>query len=359
MARRPSPARRLAAATLGGLLGLAGWAGSTAAAPAESTPASAAAAQLLVAWHPGTDRATMVADLARVGAVEVDAVEQLGVAVVEVDPARVAAALAGLRADPDVAYAEADQEVASADTVPTDPRWAEEWGPARTRAPLAWDTTTGDPSVVIAILDSGVDATIADLAGAVVAGRDLINNDDDPSDDYGHGTSVAGVAAARANDGVGIAGYCWRCSVMPVKVLDADGFGSLSTVAAGITYAADRGARVLNLSLSAPSPSRTMEAAVTYARGKGAVVVAAAGNDGDAIPQYPAASPGVIGVAATDETDGRYGFSSFGAWSELAAPGCATAPRRGGTWGTFCGTSSATPAVAGIAGLLFSARPTA
>ena len=358
MARATHHARRLAAAGLAGLLNVAG---ASAAATAEPAPAGDdGPAHLLVAWRPGTSRASTEADVARVGGTVDAEVAPLGVKVVALpDASDAAAALADLAADPNVAYAEIDQHVKAAETVPTDPLWPQQWGPVKTKTSTVWDTTTGDPSVIVAVLDSGVDATQPDLAGALLSGRDLLNNDNDPNDDTGHGTQVSGIVGARANDGIGIAGYCSRCAILPVKVLGPDG-GSLSTVAAGITYAADNGAKVINMSLSAPAPSTTLTNAVSYARSRGAVVVAANGNDGDGVPQYPAASPGVIGVAGTNESDGRYSFSSFGFWAELSAPGCHTAPRQNGTWNnTFCGTSSATPAVAGIAGLLFAARPTA
>ena len=325
--------------------------------PAAAEPADGTAARLLVGWRPGATAAATEAAARAAGVIPVDAVAPAGVAVVAVEAGRSTAALARLRADPSVAYAEPEQEVTAAEMVPTDPLWNEQWGPVLTRTTAAWDTTTGSADVVIAVLDSGVDAGHPDLAGALVPGTDLVNNDNDPADDSGHGTSVAGVAAARAGNGTGIAGYCWTCSVMPVKVVGADGSGSLGQLSSGITYAADRGARVINLSLSSPAPSVTVANAVAYARSRGALVVASAGNDGDPIPNYPAAAPGALGVVATDTADRRYSFSSHGPWAELAAPGCHTAPRRGGGYGPFCGTSSAAPAVAGIAALLLSARP--
>lgn len=352
---RPTAARVLALLVAVVLVAAAPPPAVTAAAGSE---AAAPVARLLVGWRQGATPVEKAAAVEAVGARAVDRVGPLDVQVLEVPAARSTGALAALSGAPGVAYAEPDQEVTAAERVPTDPLWGEQWGLVLTRANRAWDTTVGSPSVVIAVLDSGVDPNHPDLAGALVPGTDFVNRDDDPADDFGHGTSVAAIAAARAGNG-GIAGYCWTCAVMPVKVLDDEGVGSLAQIAAGVTYAADRGARVINLSLSAPSPSVTMTNAVAYARGRGALVVAAAGNDGDPIPAYPASTPGVVGVMGTDTTDGRYGFSNHGPWAELAAPGCHPSTRPDGTYGPFCGTSSASPAVAGIAGLLLAARPAA
>jgi subtilisin family serine protease len=313
--------------------------------------------RLLVGWQPHTPmpKAAVVAEL--VGGEPVERVAAIGLDVVAVPAARAAATLARLRAHPGVAYAEPDRPVEAAATVPTDPLWPQQWGPVLTRTTTAWDTTIGSSSIVIAVLDSGVDAAHPDLAGVLVPGTDVINGDGDPNDDNGHGTAAAGVVAARANNGVGAAGYCWACRVMPVKVLDAAGQGSTSTVAAGVTWAVDRGARVLSLSLSGTATSSAVESAISYARSRGAVVIAAAGNEASTVPNYPAASPGVVSVAASDAADVRASYSNYGPWARLAAPGCHVTPNRGGGYVSFCGTSSATPAVAGIAGLLLSARP--
>ncbi|MGH9157481.1 MAG: S8 family serine peptidase [Acidimicrobiales bacterium] len=355
MTAHPPLRRRLAAALVATLAVAGGLRTSpvVAAAPVVDPPV-----RLLVGWQPTTTAAEAAAVIATTGGRSVERLAALATDVVVVAASRGEAALARLRTSPAVAYAEADQQVKAADTQPPDPLWPDQWGPVVTRTTRAWDTTVGDPAVIIAVLDSGVDATHPDLAGALVAGTDLVNGDGDPADDFGHGTSVAAVAAARAGN-VGIAGYCWTCSVMPVKVLDAKGFGSLADIAAGMIYAVDRGARIINLSLSAPAPSATLAGAVTYARDRGVLVVAAAGNDGDVIPNYPAATPGALGVVGTDIAGGRYGFSSYGPWAKLAAPGCHTSTRPGGTYGLFCGTSSAAPAVSGIAGLLLSARASA
>lgn len=241
--------------------------------------------------------------------------------------------------------------------VPNDYWWPSEWAPAKVNAPAAWDLTTGSEKIVIAILDSGVDYSQPDLQGAFVPGRDIVNSDSDPGDDYGHGTQVAGVAAARSNNGIGIASYCWRCAVMPVKVLGATGAGSVADVAAGIVWATDHGARVINLSFGTTSASPTLSDAVKYAHDRGVVLVAAAGNSSSNTPTYPAAFPEVIGVAGSTSTDELTNASNFGSWVDVAAPGCNFTTGVRSWYGTFCGTSSAAPAVAGIAGLALSLAP--
>jgi serine protease len=242
----------------------------------------------------------------------------------------------------------------------------------------AWDATLGDPRVVVAIVDTGVDVGHPELAGQTAEGVSFVNALDPLHPDQqgsvldgaGHGTHVAGIVAAAEN-GQGITGVAPRCRIMPVKALDHEERGFASDVASGILYAVDHGARVINLSLGSYGGSRLLERAVARALDRGAVVVAAMGNDrqdpelgyGEA-PSYPAALPGVVAVAAHDESERICGFSNAGRWVTLAAPGEAiwsTFPRQGpGTEAPFemlSGTSMATPYVSGVAALLLSLHP--
>jgi subtilisin family serine protease len=264
--------------------------------------------------------------------------------------------LAGL-----VAYAEPDRVLVRVtqyeQLVPSDPLWPQQWGAAAIQAPAAWAVTTGSASTIVAVLDTGVDATQPDLAGALVPGYDFVNGDADPSDDFGHGTSVAGIIAARLDNGAGVAGVCPDCAVMPVKVVGSDGTGLTSTIAEGMTWAVDHGARVVNLSLGGPAASDVLASAVDYARAHGVLVVAAAGNNGNTNAFYPASYPGVVSVAASDPQDHLYPWSDSGSWVDVAAPGCDLAPSRGGGFGDFCGTSASTPVVSGLAGLALSFAP--
>lgn len=245
------------------------------------------------------------------------------------------------------------------DFTPNDPRYANQWWLKKVGAPTAWDITLGLPTVKIAVCDTGVDYNHEDLKGKVILGRDTINNDNDPMDDDGHGTHVAGIAAANSNNGIGGAGLGFNCQIIAVKVLGTSG-GSDATVAEGIINATDLGAKVINLSLGGAGDGQASRDAITYAKGKGVVVLAAAGNDGVTDKHYPGAVEDCICVAATDDNDKRADFSNYGKdWVDVAAPGVAilsTLPNN--AYGDLDGTSMATPVVAGLAGLLWAHAPT-
>jgi subtilisin family serine protease len=256
------------------------------------------------------------------------------------------------------AAAHAGSAAAHADAIrPDDPGYAGQWGIVRTRVDEAWAAGRGSARVTIAIVDTGV-KRLPDLSARMLPGHDFVNDDDDPTDDNGHGTMAAGVAAASGYNRTGIAGICWNCRILPVKVLDAKGGGSYSDIADGIRYAADQGATIISLSLGGSDDSPLLRDAVTYADAKGSLVVAAAGNQGSSKPHYPAAIPSVLAVGGVDEHDARYSWSNYGTnWVDVTAPGCNPAQQLSGVIGEYCGTSSATPFVAGIAGLLASTDP--
>ena len=313
---------------------------------------------LLLQFQRGIPARRQAAVLAHAGAAPVRRIDDLGIVVVHVDPARRNADLLELRASSAVTEASKDAVLTQLDTTPNDTEWSTQWGLRQIALPSAWDRTRGG-DVVVAVVDTGVAADQPDLRGAVLPGYNLVAPGTAPSDDNGHGTAVAGIIAARTDNHQGIAGVCWSCSILPIKVLGTDGTGDTATVAAGIVKATDAGARVINLSLGGPADDPTLESAVAYATGKGAVLVAAAGNNGTGSPFYPAASPGVIGVAATDESSRLYPWSNFGSWVHAAAPGCDAAPATSGDYVLFCGTSASTPVVAGIAALAISLMPAA
>ncbi|MFI5890639.1 S8 family serine peptidase [Actinoplanes sp. NPDC051513] len=248
--------------------------------------------------------------------------------------------------------------VAHADAIrPDDPGYSGQWGIVRTHVNEAWSSGRGNARVTIAIVDTGV-TRLPDLAPRMLTGHDFVNDDDDPADDNGHGTMAAGVAAASGYNKTGVAGVCWYCRILPVKVLDAKGNGGYDKIAEGIRYAADQGATIISLSLGGADDSKLLRDAVTYADAKGSLVVAAAGNQGSPQPHYPAAIPSVLSVGGVDERDRRYSWSNYGSsWVDVTAPGCNPAQRPDGAIGQYCGTSSATPFVAGVAGLLASTDP--
>ena len=218
--------------------------------------------------------------------------------------------------------------------------------------------TSGSPSVVIAIVDTGIDPSHPDLAGAVRAGRDFVDRDDDATNPPGgHGTAVAGVAAARANNGIGGMGTCFSCELMSLRVLGLDGIALNTNTAAAIDYAVDHGAAVVNASIYGPHSPPTLRNAIVRARAAGVLVVAAAGNEGTAEPQYPAAFPETISVGAAATSTSLARYSSFGGWLKFAAPECAPVTAIGGGTDVGCATSVASPLVAGIVALLRTQAP--
>ena len=264
--------------------------------------------------------------------------------------------------------------------IPDDPLFPSQWSLSMINAADAWEMTTGASSLAIAIVDSGLDFNHPDLSGKVwtnpgeipangvdddnngyvddVHGWDFISGDNDPADSDGHGTQVAGIAAAATNNGLGMAGVCWGCKIMPVRVMQA-GVANYSDIAQGVLYAAQKGAKVINLSLGGYSSSDTLQAAVNVATNEyGALVIAGTGNDNLDTPFYPAALDGVLAVAGTDETDAKAALSNYGEWVDLAAPAVAiTTTFQGGDWGPVDGTSFAAPIVSGLAGLVRSLHP--
>jgi len=238
--------------------------------------------------------------------------------------------------------------------IPNDTYWSSQWSLPQIQAPDAWEINTGSTSVVIAVIDTGVDLAHPDLDDKIVPGHDFVNDDDDPQDDFGHGTHVSGIAAAETNNRLGVAGISWGARIMPVKVLDYSGTGTYYDVADGIVWAADQGAHILNMSLGGPQPSSVLEDAVNYAWDKGAVLVAAAGNDGTNWPIYPAAYQNVIAVAATDRNDQPAYFSNYGHYIGVAAPGVDILSTFPDGYLSWQGTSMASPHVAGLAALVFS-----
>lgn len=196
---------------------------------------------------------------------------------------------------------------------------------------------------VVAIIDTGVDPTHPLLAGRLVPGYDIVNDDPDPSDDQGHGTHMAGIVLMVAP----------HVKIMPVKALSANGSGAHTWIATGIRWAADHGADVINMSLGGPYTSATMRSAAEYAWSQGVVLVAAAGSGNTSNPTYPAAYPFVMAVAATTADDVRASFSNYGTWISVAAPGMSILSSvRGGAYQIWSGTGMAAPHVAGLAGLV-------
>jgi len=315
-------------------------------------------------------------------------IPQLNVMLLQVSPGSETLVIAQLQHDPLVQYAELDYKTHALE-VPNDPSWSQQWALPKIGAPQAWDITHCQ-GIIVAVLDTGVDLEHPDLQPVLWTNSDEIPDngiDDDANgkvddihgwhffhqnvggtyepyenpfiqDDNGHGTHVTGIIAAETNNALGISGISWGARVMTIKVLDEQGEGWYSDIAAAITYATDNGAKVINLSLGGEEPSYLLQEAINYAHQRDVLLVAASGNDGGSV-LYPAACDNVLAVAATDSQDKWQEWSNHGPEVDLAAPGVgiiSTWPWQNG-YLYKSGTSMAAPHVAGAAALLWSWRP--
>jgi thermitase len=276
-----------------------------------------------------------------------------------------------------VEYAEVNTLSVRTLATPNDTRYSSQWHLPKISAPSAWDHQQGVTSTIIAVIDTGIKGNHADLSGKVLAGKGFVgsstvdfsaNSDSDPC---GHGTAVAGLAAASTNNSVGVAGVDWNARLMPIQVIDDSAqlscqFGFVSDLVEAIIYAADAGAKIINVSLGTSDFSQSLRDAVVYARNKGSMVVAAAGNGGSLL--YPAGFSEAIAVGATDENDVLASFSSTGSELDLVAPGVSVhttcdheesdlSCTSGTPYANFSGTSAATPIVSGALGLALARNP--
>ena len=233
-----------------------------------------------------------------------------------------------------------------------------QWNLPSIETEKGWELSRGDEGVIIAVLDTGVQSNHPDLKGRLTEGANIVNNNAAPEDDVGHGTHVAGIIGATVNNGEGVAGVSWFNKIMPVKVLDASGAGSAYSVAQGIIWAVDHGAKVINMSLGNYAQAEFLHDAVKYAYERDVVLIAASGNDNAGRPGYPAAYPEVFAVAATNMNKDKAPFSNYGDYIDVAAPGDSIASTYpGGQYAALSGTSMASPHVAALAGLIRSVNP--
>ncbi|TCL64707.1 subtilisin family serine protease [Hydrogenispora ethanolica] len=259
-----------------------------------------------------------------------------------------------------VEYAEPNY-VLRAQAAPNDPYYARQWGPQTIHAEAAWSKidATKRAGVTIAILDTGINAMHEDLQSSIVSGFNVVNNNNNTNDGMGHGSHVAGIAAAAVNNGKGIAGIAGGSKIMPVKVLGENGSGDLSTIINGIKYATDHGAQVISMSLGGAGSSQALQDAVNYAINRGVSVVAASGNENGPV-DLPGNCKGVITVGAIDRTGMRASYSNYGPEMDVIAPGSdIMSSYIGGasSYTTMSGTSMATPFVAGVVALVRAANP--
>ncbi|MFL5755293.1 MAG: S8 family serine peptidase, partial [Chloroflexota bacterium] len=323
----------------------------------DPTPAPVVSTGYIVTFAPGTSASTQSSILAAAGADVSDSIPALRLAFISV--ATGSTAVFALRADGNVSSVELDR-VRTAEAAPSDTEYPNQWSLPK----IGWDqvnATTPARSAVVALLDTGVDAGQADLAGQLVAGTSILDGSAGTTDPNGHGTAMAGIIAARTDNGQGIAGVGYGgVKVMPVTVLASDGTGSDSDIIEGVVYAVDHGADVINMSFSNPGFSSALQAAIDYAWAHDVVVVAATGNDSSTTATFPAGDRGVIGVSNTDQADALNPSSNYGADTFLGAPGTDIVSLAvGGGTTSVTGTSASSAEVAAAAALLRAVDPAA
>jgi subtilisin family serine protease len=275
------------------------------------------------------------------------------------------------RTSPDVEYAEVDPVGGIATVIPDDTYFTWQWNldnqgqtiagttgttNADINMPEAWELTTGDSAVTVAVLDTGVKADHPELIGRVLAGWNTYEDSSDTNDPHGHGTRVAGIIAASGDNGLGMAGIAWDVNILPLTVVAADGSGNESHCAAGIIWATDHGADVISMSLQYYGGSQTLKNAVNYAADRGVLLVGASGNDLGNIVAYPARFANCLAVAGTDQRDRWPSYSNYGNEVDLSAPGSNiySLLLSGASATPASGTSFAAPHVAGAAALMWS-----
>ncbi|WP_349408503.1 S8 family peptidase [Pseudalkalibacillus sp. SCS-8] len=322
--------------------------------------------QIVIGFHANVSSQRALEIIRLVGGTVIDQIPQLNIYVIKVDSSRMNTTLRLLSNFPEVKFAEFNGLMVTQLT-PNDPLFPQQWGLLKINSTRAWNVTRGSSLLKIAILDTGVNGGHPDLIDKMVLNVNF-STSSTSQDVNGHGTHVAGIAAATTRNDIGVAGLAINPKIMNIKVLDDSGSGSFSDVAKGIVNATDNGAKVINMSLGGPSFSSSVQSAVQYAAGRGVIQVAAAGNDNTQDLFYPAAYPEVISVAALARDDTKASFSNFGsAWVDVAAPGIdilstlpTTTNMMGQTnYGYLSGTSMAAPFVSGLAALLASLEPNA
>jgi subtilisin family serine protease len=347
-------------AALGGYAGLSHAAPANKPANASSTPVTSdsivgwAKGRLLVAPRAGLSDKELEKALKSQGAKSKGRFKQANIHIIELPPgADEVAAMRALRKDKRFKYVELDLAMAPAASV-NDPNVANSWPLPKIQANTAWDTSNGS-GVIIAILDSGLDANHPDLRANYIPGWNFYDNNSDTTDNRGHGTAVAGTAAMVANNSTGSAGVAYGARIMPIRISSPDGIAYGSTMAQALYWAADNGAKVANISFSGVPGNSTVQSAAQYMRSKGGYVVASAGNSG--VLENVAAEGSILAVSATDQNDARPSWSSYGPYVDVSAPGVSVySTTVGGGFGNYSGTSFSSPIVAATAALALAAN---
>lgn len=346
--RRISPQRRNVSLVLA--LALAG--GSMAAYGASDTP-TWVPGQILVQPRPGLPEAALEKILKAHGGKSVERLEAINVHIVQLPPTASEKAVAALLSkNKHLKFAEPDMIVPPDST--NDPYYSKAWHLPKIGAPTAWGTTTGE-QIVIAILDSGVDGKHPDLVSKLLPGWNFYDGNSNTADVTGHGTKVAGTAAAASNNSVGVASVAGGAMILPGRIASTSGTASYSTMAKGVTWAADNRARVVNISYSGARESLTVQNAAQYLKSKGGLLITSAGNSGG--EEAVAPSDTLIAVSGTTSSDVKASWSSYGSYVDVAAPGAGIYTTvNGGGYGSVSGTSFASPNAAGVVALMMAAN---
>jgi len=308
--------------------------------------------ELLLRFKPGANEGSKGKILASLGLEIIDEIPQIKVLVVSIPENALLYVKSALSCNPVIDFVE-ENLLIPLESIPNDSYYSFQWHLSKIQAPNAWDTSVGNPNVIIAILDSGIDHNHPDLSARIIPGWNFYDNNDNTADVSGHGTAVAGVAAAITNNTIGVAAIAWQSSILPVRVTDTNGYTSYSLLAKGLVYAADRGAKTATVSFRIFNGT-ALTSAAKYFVDKGGLVVSAGGNTGKCEDYTD--NPYIISVSGTTSDDKSWG--SYGPYIDLSAPCSAIYTTiNGWGYGNVGGTSFSAPLTAGLIGLIFSANP--
>ncbi|MEM3705949.1 MAG: S8 family serine peptidase, partial [Candidatus Bathyarchaeia archaeon] len=284
----------------------------------------------------------------------VDEIPQIQTLIIRVPEKALTQVINALSHNPMIDFVEENRQIPP-EAIPNDPYYTKQWHLTKIEAPAAWDISTGNSNIIVAVLDSGVDPNHPDLAAKLLSGYNFYDNSYNTSDVYGHGTAVAGVAAAITSNALGVAGMAWQCLILPIRATDPSGYTSYSLLSKGLVYAADKGAKTATMSFAIYGGS-ALSSAAKYFMEKGGLAVGAGGNSGTYCDDPD--NPYIISVSATTGSDTIASWSTYGPFIDLAAPGSGIyTTLRGGGYGSVSGTSFSTPLTAGLIALIFSANP--